>query len=70
MKKCGKAFTNPRAMSPHEATYRILGLPLHKSDFQVGWIPTGLPHQRVSHLKSTHLLSNLDDGEETSLSVE
>ncbi|MES9882265.1 MAG: DUF6570 domain-containing protein, partial [Sedimenticola sp.] len=64
MKKCARAFTNSRSVSAQEAIYRVLGLPLHKSDFQTIWIPTGLPHQRVHLLKSNSVLDTLEEEDE------
>ena len=64
MRKCAQAFTNSRTVSAQEATYRLLGLPLHKSDFNTVWIPTGLPHQRVRILKPKSLLQDMEDDEE------
>ena len=48
MKKCGQAFLNARSVSAQEGDYRLLGLPLYKSNFDSIWIPTGLPKERVS----------------------
>ncbi|CAG2255006.1 unnamed protein product [Mytilus edulis] len=57
MKKCAKTFQDARSVSAQEAVYRFLGLPLHKSDFQTIWIPSGMPHERVHLLKPKYLLS-------------
>ncbi|XP_061170416.1 uncharacterized protein LOC133179738 [Saccostrea echinata] len=64
MKACAKTFTNARSVSAQESVYRILGLPLYKSDFTAVWIPTGLPHQRVHLLKPISVLQGLDDDSE------
>jgi hypothetical protein len=64
MKKCAKSFQDARSVSAQEAVYRVLGLPLHKSDFQTVWIPTGMPHQRVRLLKPKYLLEKMESDEE------
>ncbi|CAC5361420.1 unnamed protein product [Mytilus coruscus] len=64
MKKCAKTFQDARSVSAQEAVYRLLGLPLLKSDFQTIWIPSGMPHERVHLLKPKYLLSNMEDDEE------
>ncbi|XP_060577549.1 uncharacterized protein LOC132734725 [Ruditapes philippinarum] len=63
MKKCGQAFLNSRSVTAQEAAYRALGLPLHKSNFTSVWVPTGLPSERISLLKPTFVLQNLEEGD-------
>jgi hypothetical protein len=64
MKRCGQAFLNARSVTAQEAAYRVLGLPLHKSNFQTVWIPTGLPTERVGLLKPSTVLTNMEDDDE------
>lgn len=64
MKQYGQAFLNAWSVTAQEAAYRILGIPLHKSNFQSVWIPTGLPNERVGLVKSSRTLSNLEDDDE------
>ena len=64
MKKCGQTFLNARSVSVQEAAYRLLGLPLYKSNFDSVSIPSGLPEERVRLLKSLNTLDNLDDDDE------
>jgi hypothetical protein len=63
MKKCGQAFINSRSVTAQEAAYRALGLPMYKSNFTTVWIPTGLPSERISLLKPSYVLQNLDDAD-------
>ena len=51
MKKCGKSFLNSREISSQEATYRLLSLPLFKSNFSTIFVPADIPSKRVSLLK-------------------
>ena len=64
MKRCGKSFLNSRTITAQESAYRILGMPLYKSDSQIVWIPTGLPHQRISVIRPLSYLGNLEDDDE------
>lgn len=64
MKQYGQAFLNAWSVTAQEAAYRILGIPLHKSNFQSVWIPAGLPNERVGLVKSSRTLSNLEDDDE------
>ena len=61
MKQCGQAFLNSQSVTAQEAAYRVHGLPLHKSNFQSVWIPTGLLNKRVGLIKPSTPLSNLED---------
>ena len=47
MKKVAYCFLNAREVSAQEAVYRVLGLPLYRSNFQTVFIPTDLPQNRV-----------------------
>jgi len=55
---------NARSITAQEAAYRVLGIPLYKSNFTTVWILTGLPKERISLLKPSSVLSNLDDDDD------
>ena len=64
MRKVASTFTNARNVSAQEASYRILGLPLHMSNFKIVWIPSGFPEKRIRIIKPKHLLESLDETDE------
>ena len=51
MKKCGKGFLNSREVCAQEAAYRLLSIPLFKSNFSTVFVPADIPSKRISLLK-------------------
>lgn len=64
MKKVAYVFSNARNVSAQEVAYRILGLPLHFSNFTNIWIPSGFPETRIRILKAKEKLQTLNDDKE------
>ena len=62
--KLGTAFLNNREVSAQEAVYRLLSLPLKKSSRKVVFVNTSRKEKRVSMLKPSHLLDQLNDDDE------
>ena len=45
IKHRGQTFLNAWSVTAQEAVYRVLGLPLHKSNNLSVWLPDGLPNE-------------------------
>ena len=64
MKQCASSFLNAREVSAQEATYRLLGLPLYKSNIETVFVPASMPHDRIALLKPKYVLDQLDPDSE------
>ncbi|WAR10801.1 LOW QUALITY PROTEIN: hypothetical protein MAR_035877 [Mya arenaria] len=69
MKKVAFAFSNARNVSPQEAAYIILGLPLYVSNFTTVWIPYVLPENRIRILKPNEQLNAMKEDDENVFSA-
>ena len=64
MKRCASAFLNAREVSAQEAVFRLLSLPLFKSNFETVFVPVNLPEKRVSLLKPQPIIDSMDETDE------
>ena len=64
LRKLGTTFLNNREVSAQEAAYRLLSLPLKKCSRQVIFVNTSPKENRVSMLKPTAVLQDMDEGDE------
>ena len=62
MKSVAKKFLNLiRVVSPQEAVYRLLSLPLSQGSRQIVFVDTDLPYNRTRMFKPMTVLKQLDD---------
>lgn len=61
MQRTACTFLSSRQVSSQEITYRILGLPLFKSNFDTVFLPVSFPEKRVRFLKPKYILDSMDD---------
>ena len=60
LRKIGNIFITKREISTHEAIKGVLSLPLHHSNIDVVYVPTGLKKNRITKLKSQSVLELMD----------
>ena len=64
LRKVGRAFLTHREVSCQESAYRLLSIPMKKSSKMVIFVNTNPPEKRISMMKSSKKLENLEDGDE------
>lgn len=64
LRRLGSVFLNHREVSAQEAVYRILSLPLKQLSRKVVFINTASKEERVSLLKPTHQIEDMEDESE------